>query len=284
MRRLRLVVIALALAWTAAAAHAQPQWLTLPPTPTLPPAARSGYAPVNNIMIWYAVFGQGEPVILLHGGLANANYWGNQVRVLQHYYQIVVMDSRGHGRSTRNQQPYGYDLMATDVLGLMDFLKIPKAAIVGWSDGAIVGLDIAMHHPERLTKLFAFAANSDPSGVADIAASPVFKAFVARAQQEYDQLSPTKGQYREFLNQITEMWQTQPNWTAADLQKITVPTWIVDADHDEAIKRSNTEFMAANIPGAGLLIQPEVSHFSFLQDPAQFTADVQHFLLHVPGK
>ena len=101
------------------------------------------------------------------------------------------MDSRGHGRSTRNAEPYGYDLMASDVVGLMDFLKIPKAAIVGWSDGAILGLDIAMQHPERLSKLFAFAANSDPSGVADIGQSPVFNAFIARAEKEYEKLSPT---------------------------------------------------------------------------------------------
>ena len=68
------------------------------------------------------------------------------------------------------------------------------------------------------------------------------------------------------------------------LKKIAVPTWIVDADHDEAIKRENTEFMAANIPGAGLLIQPEVSHFSFIQDPAQFNADLLHFLERVTGR
>ena len=268
----------------AATANAAPQWLTLPPTPTLPQATRSGYAPVDGIRIWYAIFGHGEPVILLHGGLANANYWGNQIRKLQQHYRVVVMDSRGHGRSTRNGQPYGYDLMAADVIGLMDFLKIRKAAIVGWSDGAIIGLDIAMHHPDRVSKLFAFAANSDPSGVADIAHSPVFNAFIARAQKEYEALSPTPGQFNAFVAQITRMWQTQPNWTASDLHRITVPTWIVDGDHDVAIKRSNTEFMAANIPDAGLLLQPEVSHFSFLQDPEQFTNDVLHFLQHVKGK
>jgi pimeloyl-ACP methyl ester carboxylesterase len=267
-----------------AVAHAEPQWLTLPPTPTLPNAAQSGYAPVNGIKIWYATFGRGEPVILLHGGLANSNYWGNLVRALQARYRVIVMDSRGHGRSTRNTEPYGYDLMAADVVGLMDFLKIPRAAIVGWSDGAILGLDIAMQHPERVAKLFAFAANSDPSGVADIANSPVFNAFIARAEKEYEQLSPTPTEYKAFLAQITKMWETQPNWTADDLKKITVPTWIVDADHDEAIKRENTEFMAANIPNAGLLLQPEVGHFSFIQDPEQFTADVLHFLQHVKGR
>ena len=65
---------------------------------------------------------------------------------------------------------------------------------------------------------------------------------------------------------------------------IKVPTWIVDADHDEAIKRENTLFMADNIPDSGLLIQPDVSHFSFIQDPAQFNADVKHFLAHLQGK
>ncbi|HEV2097825.1 MAG TPA: alpha/beta hydrolase [Stellaceae bacterium] len=283
MRTLRITLLfALSLAVTRA--DAEQQWLTLPPTPTLPKAVHSGYAPVNGVRIWYATFGDGEPVILLHGGLANADYWGGQVRELQKNYRVIVMDSRGHGRSTRNEQPFGYDLMAADVIGLMDFLKIPKAAIVGWSDGAIIGLDIAMHHPERVSKLFAFAANSDPSGVADIARSQVFNAFIARAQKEYEKLSPTPGEYKAFLAQITKMWETQPNWTAADLQRIAVPVWIVDADHDEAIKRSNTEFMAANIPNAGLMLQPQVSHFSFLQDPQQFTDDVLHFLKHVKDK
>lgn len=278
LKRLALI---LCVAFPIAARAAEPQWMTLPPTPTLPPAAQSGLAPVNGIKVWYATFGKGEPVILLHGGLANANYWGLLVRALAPKYRVIVMDSRGHGRSTRDDRPYGYDLMASDVIALMDFLKVPKASLIGWSDGAILGLDIAMRHPERLTRLFAFAANSDPSGVADIAKSPVFNAFIARAEKEYGTLSPTPTEYKAFLAQITKMWETQPNWTAADLQKITVPTWIVDADHDEAIKRENTEFMAANIPGAGLLLQPEVSHFSFLQDPAQFNADVLHFLEHV---
>ena len=201
----------------AATARAEPQWLTLPPTPSLPKAAQSGYAPVNRFRIWYANFGRGDPVILLHGGLANANYCGNQVRELQRHYRVIVMDSRGHGRSTRDDQPYGYDLMTSDVVALLDFLNVPKAAIVGWSDGAILGLDIAMKHPERVSKLFAFAANSDPSGVADIAQSPVFNAFIARAEKEYATLSPNPGEYQAFLAQITKMWETQPNWRAEDL-------------------------------------------------------------------
>ena len=106
-----------------------------------------------------------------------------------------------------------------------------------------------------MTKLFAFAANSDPSGVQDVNQSPVFRAFIARAEKEYEQLSPTPGQYKPFLDEITKMWATQPDFTAKQLQAINVPTWIVDGDHDEAIKRENTNLMAKEIPGARLVIQ-----------------------------
>ncbi len=282
MRRIILSFISLLLLLANTAAQAEPQWMNLPPTPNLPSSSQTGYAEVNGAKIWYAMFGKGEPVILLHGGLANSKYWGNLVPALSNDHQVIVMDSRGHGRSTRSNEPFGYDLMASDVLALMDFLKVEKAALVGWSDGAIIGLDIAIHHPERLTRLFAFAANSDPDGVADISHSPVFNAYMDRAKAEYQSLSPTPDGYDAFLAQVTRMWETQPHFSADDLHGIRTPTWIVDGDHDEAIKRSNTLYMADQIPGSGLLIQPKVSHFSFLQDPVQFNADVLHFLKQTP--
>jgi len=281
MRRIILSLASLLILF-ACPARAEPQWLNLPPTPGLPSAAQSGYAEINGVKIWYAVFGHGQPVLLLHGGLANSNYWGNLIPALSNDYQVVVMDSRGHGRSSRSSEPLGYDLMASDVLALMDFLKLDKAAIIGWSDGAIIGLDIAIHHPERLTKLFAFAANSDPDGVADVSQSQVFNAYMARAKAEYQSLSPTPAEYDSFMAQVTKMWETQPHFSAENLHSIRTTTWIVDGDHDEAIKRSNTLFMADQIPGSGLLIQPKVSHFSFLQDATQFNADVLHFLKEAP--
>ena len=253
-------------------------WMALPSTPTLPAATESGWAPVDGVRLWYATFGHGEPVLLLHGGLANSSYWGNQVRALMGHYRVIVMDSRGHGRSTRDAQPFGYDLMAKDAVGLLDYLKIRRVALVGWSDGAIIGLDIAMHHPERLSKLFAFAANYDTAGVADVGESPTFTAFEARAGREYASLSSTPGNYGAFLKAITAMWAHEPNWSKRDFARITVPTWIVDADHDEAITPDQPRTMADWIPNAGLLIEPDVSHFAFIQDSGQFTRDVQHFL------
>lgn len=255
-----------------------PKWLKLPMTPELPPADHSAMAHINGVKIWYATYGQGAPIILLHGGLGNSNYWGHQISALSKNYQVIVMDSRGHGRSTRDDRPYSYSLMASDVIGLMDFLAIKQAAIIGWSDGAILGLDIAINHPDRLSKLFAFAANSSPSGVADISQSDVFNQYIARAEKEYAQLSETPMQYQNFLDQIGKMWATQPSFTQAQLNSISVPTWIVVGDRDEAVKRENTYFMAEQIPQSGLLIQPWVSHFSFLQDPEQFNKDLLSFL------
>jgi pimeloyl-ACP methyl ester carboxylesterase len=257
----------------------QPRWLDLPPTPTLPTADRSGTAPVNGIKLWYAVFGQGEPVVFLHGGLANADYWGLQVPSVARQYQVIVMDSRGHGRSTRDKRPFGYDLMADDVVGLLDYLAVRQAAVVGWSDGGILALDLAIRHPHRVGKVFAFAANTDPSGVLDgVEKNPTFAAFIARAGHEYAKLSPTPGDYSGFVDAISRMWATQPNWTSGQLRAIRTPVAVVDGDHDEAIKRGHTEHIAASIPGAGLLILPNTSHFAFLQDPEQFTWQILHFL------
>jgi pimeloyl-ACP methyl ester carboxylesterase len=262
----------------AAFAGAVYPWMVLPPTPTLPTPTKSGLAPVNGIRIWYAEFGSGSPVILLHGGLANSDYWGLQVCALSPKYHVIVMDSRGHGRSSRNATPIGYDLMASDVIALMDYRHIDNAAIVGWSDGAIIGLDLAIHYPDRLTRVFAFAANSNPSGVKDVSQSAVFTEFIARAGKQYAQLSPTPNQYHEFVAAIEHMWASQPDFTDAQLKGIRAPVWIVDGDHDEAIKRENTDLMASLIPGAGELILPEVSHFAFLQDPRMFNESLEHFL------
>ena len=262
----------------------QPLWQTLPPTPTLPAGGHRGFAQVNGIKLWHAIFGQGDPVVFLHGGLANADYWGLQVPACARHYQVITMDSRGHGRSTRDGRPFGYDLMADDVIALLDHLKIQRTAIVGWSDGAILGLDLAIRYPNRVSRVFAFAANTDPSGViGDVDKNPTFAAFIDRAGHEYAKLSPTPADYTAFVAAISKMWETQPNWTSTQFAAIKTPILVVDGDHDEAIKRPHTEQIAAQIRTAGLLMLPQTSHFSFLQDPDQFTWHVLHFLAQTPS-
>jgi pimeloyl-ACP methyl ester carboxylesterase len=276
MRRL---LLALLLAFPLRTTIAEPLWQTLPPTPAPVAGERTGHAKVNGIDLYYAVIGNGPPVVLLHGGLANSDYWGNQVKALAPLHTVILMDSRGHGRSTRDARPYGYDLMADDVIALLDTLHVAKADVVGWSDGAILGLDLAIRHPDRIGKVFAFAANTVTSGVQEgVEKNPTFARFIERAGHEYTRLSATPKDYDAFVAQISRMWETQPNWTDAQLKSIKTQVLVVDGDHDEAIKRPHTEYIAATIPGAGLLILPNVSHFAFLQDPALFNAALLHFL------
>ncbi|BAO64259.1 alpha/beta hydrolase [Pseudomonas protegens] len=277
MPRRLFAVIALLMSFNSA--FAGERWQSLPPTPAPVAGAQAGYAEVNGIRLYYSKVGHGSPVVLLHGGLGNADYWGLQAKALAARHTVISVDSRGHGRSTRDARPYGYDLMADDVIALLDQLKIPRADFVGWSDGAILGLDLAMRYPQRVGKVFAYAANTQTSGVKEgVENNPTFAAYIERAGQEYTRLSPTPKEYPAFVEQIGHMWASQPNWSDADLAKIKTPVLIVDGDHDEAIKREHTEYMAQAIPGAGLLILPNVSHFAFLQDPGLFNAALEHFL------
>jgi pimeloyl-ACP methyl ester carboxylesterase len=276
---MRRFILATFLAFLALPAVAAERWQTLPPTPAPIATDRSGEADANGIKIRYAIYGHGSPVIFLHGGLANTDYWGNQVPAVAAHHTVILMDSRGHGRSTRDARPYGYDLMADDVVALMDVLKIPKADIVGWSDGGIIGIDLALRHKDRIGKVFAFAANTKTSGVVEgVEKNPTFAAYIERAGHEYAEHSATPKEYDAFVDQISKMWADQPNWTDDQLKSITTPVLVVDGDHDEAIKRAHTEYIAATIPHAGLLILPNVSHFAFLQDPDQFNFAILHFL------
>ncbi|MET0431234.1 MAG: alpha/beta hydrolase [Hyphomicrobium sp.] len=255
------------------------RWETLPPTPATVPSDRSGEIKANGISIHYALYGKGSPVVFLHGGLANTDYWGHQVPAVAAHHTVILVDSRGHGRSTRDARPYGYDLMADDVVSVLDALKIPKADIVGWSDGGILGIDLALRHKDRVGKVFAFAANTVTSGVKEgVEKNPTFAAYIERAGHEYETHSATPKEYNAFVDQISKMWAEQPNWTDEQLKSIDTPILVVDGDHDEAIKRDHTEYIAATIPHAGLLILPNVSHFAFLQDPALFIFALLHFL------
>jgi pimeloyl-ACP methyl ester carboxylesterase len=277
--KIQALAILAASAFISLAAAAADRWNTLPALPPMPPAEQSGYAPVNGIKMYYAIYGKGDPILLIHGGLANSDYWANQVSELSKTHEVIVADSRGHGRSSWTSEPIGYDLMASDYVALLDTLKIPKAAIVGWSDGGIIGIDIAMHHPDRVTKLFAQAANVTTDGVKpNMDKAPAFAAFIKRSAAEHERLSPAPQDNQKFLVSIEKMWATEPNWTEAQLSEIRVPAAIVTGDHDEAIKRDHTDYMASVIPGAKLVVLKDVGHFAMLQDPEAYTKAVLDFL------
>lgn len=245
----------------------------------LPATDEQGYIEHDGARIWYAAYGAGAPVILLHGGLGNSGNWGNQVPVLvQNGYRTVVIDSRGHGRSTRDARPFSYELMASDVVAVMDTLHLPKAALVGWSDGACTALILASQAPARVAGVFFFACNMDPSGTKEFEFTPIIGRCFNRHVKDYKQLSATPDQFDELSEAVGLMQRTQPNYTAQDLAQIRVPVAIVQSEHDEFIKREHAEYLAQNIPDAEFSELPGVSHFAPLQRPAQFNHAVLAFL------
>jgi pimeloyl-ACP methyl ester carboxylesterase len=262
---------------------AREAWKELPPTPPLPANTVGKHVTVNGTRLWYAEWGAdrpGAPVLLLHGGFANSDYFGNLIPVLiRGGYRVIAMDSRGHGRSEGTSQPITYDLMTSDVIGLLDALNVAKVSLVGWSDGGCIGYDIAINHPERLARLFTFGANADVSGIAHGGEpSPVFSAYWTRVQEEYRHLSPTPNEWPAFSADVLRMWKTLPAFTPAQLATIAVPTTIADGQYDDAIVRQHLEYIVATIPRAKLLILPNVGHIAMLQDPEAFNAAVLNFL------
>lgn len=246
----------------------------------LPQAETAGHVEHDGARIWYASHGAGKPVILLHGGLGHGGNWGYQVPALiAAGYRVILIDSRGHGRSTRDDRPYTYELMASDVIAVMDELKIGKAAFIGWSDGACIALVLAAQHPERSAGVFFFACNMDPSGTKpfDDGNALIGRCF-SRHAKDYAALSATPDRFEDFVAAVSEMMKTEPNYTAADLAAVAVPVTVALGEHDEFIKPEHADYLAATIPGARRLTLPGVSHFAPLQRPALFNATILDFL------
>jgi non-heme chloroperoxidase len=245
----------------------------------LPVAANTGFVDHDGARIWYAAYGTGPAVILLHGGLGNSGNWGYQVPALVGAgRQVVLIDSRGHGRSTRDQRPFKYELMASDALAVMDRLRIEKAAFVGWSDGACTALVLADRKPERVSGVFFFACCMDPSGAKPFVGTPVIDRCFSRHRKDYTALSATPDQFDAFVEDVSRMMATEPNYSAEDLSRIIVPVAVVLGDRDEFIKPEHMDYLARTLPAAQPITLQGVSHFAPLQRPEQFNREVLGFL------
>jgi pimeloyl-ACP methyl ester carboxylesterase len=251
----------------------------------LPAPSDLGYIENDGARIWYSAYGSGAPVILLHGGLGHSGNWGYQVPALiEKGYRAILMDSRGHGRSTRDERLFSYELMASDVLALMDALHLKTAALVGWSDGACTALILARKAPSRVAGVFFFACNMDPSGLKPFEATPALSRCFARHAKDYKELSATPERFEGFVEDVSLMGRTQPNFSAHDLANIIVPVTVVQGEHDEFIKREHADYLARTIPNARFVLLKNVSHFAPLQRPDSFNAAILEFVYELPFK
>lgn len=244
-------------------------------TPPLPTPDRSGHVSHDGAQIWFASIGGGHPVILLHGGLGHSGNWSFQAAALAASgHRVILIDSRGHGRSTRDGRPFSYELMATDVLAVMDALAIDSATLLGWSDGACTALILGALHPDRVAGVLFFACNMDPSGTLPFVPTPVIDRCFARHKLDYAALSATPGDFDAFVDAVGTMQRTQPNYAQDDLRRIKVPVTILHSDGDEFIRPEHAHYLADTIPGAHLVTLPGVTHFAPLQRPAAFNAAI----------
>jgi pimeloyl-ACP methyl ester carboxylesterase len=244
------------------------------------------YADVNGIKLYAETFGDakgaGTPVLALHGGTGFIESMHYQVTALADRRFVIAPDSRAHGRSGDADGPLHYAQMADDMIALLDQKQIAKVDIVGWSDGGIIGLDMAMRYPERVGRLVTIGANYSTDGIAHQSPNhwaeltPDAEIF-ASARKFYQRIAPEPDQWPVFFEKIIAMWRNEPNFTVADLGKITAPTLVMAGELD-TIKREHSESMAAAIPSAKLVIIKGADHFGPLRAPQATNPPMLEFL------
>lgn len=181
-------------------------------TPMATPTAEGQTATINGADLYYVVRGDaaGPPVLLLHGAIGNTEEWHNvSPALVDAGYRVVLMDCRGRGRSTWGDRPITFAQMAADALGLLDLLGIAKTRLVGWSDGGIIGLELAITHPDRLNRAVLYGANFTPDGVYPDGPHPSDQLPPSRSS------SPTTSGSRRSLSASRNCWACSPCPTTA---------------------------------------------------------------------
>jgi len=270
---------ALATSLPATARTAKPRWQTLPLPPAMPRAEATGSVEVMGAKIFYAIYGKGSPVVLLHGGLGNSEHFAFQLPALVDKFQVIAIDSRGQGRSTKGKVPITYDLMALDVIAVLDQLEVARASVVGWSDGGEIALKLGIGFPDRVDRLFVFGANYDANGSKPRSGpSTTWAAYSTKCRSDYARMSRAGVPYNVLVDALLPVWRNPTGITKDQLRGIKAPVMMADGDHDEVISLDQIEEMSQLIPNGQLKVFEAASHFALWQDPDGFNRAVVEFL------
>ena len=236
---------------------------------------------VNGIRMYYEVHGHGPPLLLVHGGAGNGMQFDQQVPAFAPHHRCIVPDCCAQGRTTDRPGPLSYHAMAEDMIALLDRLHVRRVDIMGWSDGGNIGLDMAMHHPDRVDHLVTFGANFQPDGLqpqdVEWNETATAESFGPGMRAGWKRLNPQPDHYEQAMNKILAMWRTQPRWSLADLHAIRAKCLICAGDHD-LIRPEHTEQLARAIPGAELWIVPNASHSAMIERAELVDPRVLEFL------
>lgn len=261
-------------------AVAKPRWQELPLPPAMPASTASGFVEIAGAKIYYGIHGKGDPVILLHGGLGNSDHFAFQLPALVDKFQVIVIDSRGQGRSTLAKAKLSYHAMAEDVIAVMDNLGVERAHLAGWSDGGAIALDLAIHHPERVNRVFVIGTNYDAKGNKPRKkTSPTFAKYAAKCRADHAKLTNKPKTFAATIDALLPIWRSPAAFTKDQLKMIKAPTLVTLGDHDEIIELAQVKEMAALIPGASFRLFENASHFAMWQDHKSVNAALVSFLV-----
>jgi pimeloyl-ACP methyl ester carboxylesterase len=243
----------------------------------------SGYADVNGIKLYHEIYGQGEPLVLLHGGLMTIDEMSNLLQPFAKTHKVIAVELQGHGRTADTDRPLSFETMAGDVAALLDHLDIPQADIVGLSLGGAVGLRTAIQHPEKVRRLVVISSPYAKSGWYPEAQRGMGQVGAAMAEHmiqtptgKFSTQWPEPERFPRFLDKMGKMMGASYDWSG-DVKQLPMPVMLVFADNDSVSQKHIAEFFAllgggVKEPGwqntqlsrARLAIVPGYSHYNFV--------------------
>ncbi len=243
-------------------------------TPTIPYGKNhvaGSTAELDDASIYYEIYGTGEPLLLLHGNNQSISAFINQINEFSNHYKVIAVDTRGHGNSAdESNGPLNYELFAGDMKRLLDELQLKKVNILGWSDGGITGLIMAMKYPDYVNKLAVMGANIFP-------APDALKDVVFRDVNELiDDIKDNTDKPSVNQKRIYELVLNEPQLAFDDLKKIKAPV-LVMAGQNDVVTENHTRQIAESIPNSQLVIFKNASHFAPYYNAAEFNQAVLAF-------
>lgn len=228
------------------------------------------YAAINGIKLYYEIYGSGKPLILIHGNGDSIAGLAAQIKYFSRKYKVIVADSRGHGKSGLGSTPLNYIQMMEDLNKLLENLDIQQADIFGWSDGGILGLLLAIHHPDKINRLAIMGANLRPD---ESAIHSWVQPLLETAVKHVDAMKAKKdtSENWDLQRQRLNLLMTQPSIDTKSLHQIECPVLVIAGDRD-VIKAEHSIEIFQHLNNAHLAILPGQTHFAPVTDPTMFNA------------
>ncbi|MEO7562186.1 MAG: alpha/beta hydrolase [Ferruginibacter sp.] len=229
------------------------------------------YLSTRGFKMYYEIYGTGKPLLIIHGNGGSINDFSNQIPYFSKEYKVILADSRAQGKSVDTHDSLNYEMMTDDLNALLDELHLDSCFVIGWSDGGINGLLLAMRHPEKVKKLAVTGANLWPDSTA---VDPSLYRWLAAEVDTLSKVTQTpqvKNQYK-----LMAMMMKEPNITKEQLHTIKCPTLVIGGDHD-ALLPKHTLLIAEAIPKSYLWIMPNSGHSTPINYAKQFNETIDEF-------